>query len=265
MHHENTCRHGLRRIVRTCRASPVKSDRCRALAGRPDLAPPFAVPPSREEWEIQRQQVRAELWKLLGRLPPRPATPKVETLSREDRGGYVVEKFQFDNGAGATVPGYLLLPKNAPGKSPAILYCHWHGGEYGIGKEELFQARHTPGTARTGFRRTGLCCAGHRRLLLRRAQRQGARRQDGKKLHQRRNGSQIRPLGRTHFLGNVAARRLDGAGLPGIAAGSGYEQDRRDRHEHGRNAVVVVDGIGRAHPNRCGDRLPDPLPKHDRT
>ncbi len=124
-------------------AQSNQTDAARWLAGT-ELAPPFAVAPTREEWEIQRQQVRAELWKLLGRLPPRPATPKVETLSREDRGGYVVEKFQFDNGAGATVPGYLLLPKNAPGKLPAILYCHWHGGEYGIGKEELFQARHTP-------------------------------------------------------------------------------------------------------------------------
>ena len=43
-----------------------------------------------------------------------------------------------------TVPGYLLLPKSVSGTSPAILYCHWHGGEYDLGKEELFQSRHTP-------------------------------------------------------------------------------------------------------------------------
>jgi dienelactone hydrolase len=55
-----------------------------------------------------------------------------------------VEKFQFDNGAGDTVPGYLLLPKAASARKPAILYCHWHGGEYDLGKEELFQAKHTP-------------------------------------------------------------------------------------------------------------------------
>jgi len=52
--------------------------------------------------------------------------PTVRTLSREDKGEYLLEKFEFDNLAGATVPGYLLLPKNAAGKSPAILYCHWH-------------------------------------------------------------------------------------------------------------------------------------------
>jgi dienelactone hydrolase len=109
-----------------------------------DLAPAFAAPPSREAWERERPEVRSELWKLLGQLPPRPKTLKVDTLSREDRGDYTVEKFQFDNEAGSTVPGYLLLPKGASGRRPAILYCHWHGGEYAIGKEELFQARHTP-------------------------------------------------------------------------------------------------------------------------
>jgi len=56
----------------------------------------------------------------------------------------VVEKFSFDNGAGATVPGYILLPKNSAGRAPGILFCHWHGGEYEIGKEELFQSKHTP-------------------------------------------------------------------------------------------------------------------------
>jgi dienelactone hydrolase len=109
-----------------------------------EIAPPFAAPATQGVWEGQRQEIRAELWKLLGRLPPRPVTPKVETLSRQNRGEYVVEKFQFDNTAGSLVPGYLLLPTNAPGRLPAILYCHWHAGEYDLGKEELFQAKHTP-------------------------------------------------------------------------------------------------------------------------
>ncbi|MGO8925788.1 MAG: alpha/beta hydrolase family protein [Limisphaerales bacterium] len=124
-------------------AQTNQTDAARWLANS-DLAPPFVAPASRAAWEARRQQVRAQLWELLGKLPPRPRLPTVETLSTEDRGDYVVEKFQFDNGAGATVPGYLLRPKHLPGKAPAILYCHWHGGDYEIGKEELFQARHTP-------------------------------------------------------------------------------------------------------------------------
>jgi dienelactone hydrolase len=77
-------------------------------------------------------------------LPPRPKRLAVKTLSREDRGDYVLEMFQFDNGAGATVPGYLLLPKKVAGKAPAILYCHWHGGQFDVGKDEIFGTNATP-------------------------------------------------------------------------------------------------------------------------
>jgi dienelactone hydrolase len=119
------------------------SDAARWLE-KANIAPPFSAPKSKRAWETARTKIRAQLWQLLGQLPPSPKIPAVETLSREDRGDYVLEKFQFDNGAGATVPGYLLLPKHKTGKAPAILYCHWHGGEYELGKEELFQARHTP-------------------------------------------------------------------------------------------------------------------------
>ncbi len=108
------------------------------------VAPSFDVPRTKFTWERRRKEMRSQLWELLGKLPPRPKVPSVITLSREDRGHYVLEKFQFDNGAGATVPGYLLVPKNIRGKAPAILYCHWHGGHYDVGKEELFRTNATP-------------------------------------------------------------------------------------------------------------------------
>ncbi|MDB6121829.1 MAG: Dienelactone hydrolase [Pedosphaera sp.] len=122
--------------------------------------PPLIIPNSRIAWETQRKAIRSELNQLLGKLPPRPKLPKIETLSREDKGDYTLEKFQFDNGAGATVPGYLLLPKNVSGKAPAILYCHWHGGEYDIGKEELFQAKHTPEPPGPTFAKRGYVVLG---------------------------------------------------------------------------------------------------------
>jgi len=138
----------------TMMAQSSDTDAARWLA-RAELAPPWIVPSTREAWEHQRPDVRAKLWSLLGQLPPRPTTPSVHTLSQQDRGEYVVEKFQFDNEAGATVPGYLLVPKNVAAKSPAILYCHWHGGEYDVGKEELFQARHTPEAPGPAFAKRG--------------------------------------------------------------------------------------------------------------
>ena len=110
----------------------------------PATAKPFTVPDSPSEWKRERTRIRRTLNQLLGDLPPRPKTPKVTTLSKEDHPTYTLERFEFDNDAGATVPGVLLLPKNPVGKVPAILYCHWHGGEYDKGKVELFENRHTP-------------------------------------------------------------------------------------------------------------------------
>jgi dienelactone hydrolase len=124
-------------------AQTNQTDAARWLANA-QIAPPFTVPKSKSAWEKKRKEMRAQLWELLGKLPPRPKAPKIETLSRQDRGDNFIEKFQFDNGAGSTVPGYVLSPKRLSAKAPAILYCHWHGGQYEIGKEELFQARHTP-------------------------------------------------------------------------------------------------------------------------
>jgi dienelactone hydrolase len=106
--------------------------------------PELVVPDSRAGWETQRGATRARLWQLLGPLPPRPAALSVKTVSRQDHEKYVLERFEFDNGAGATVPGYLFLPKGATSKVPAVLYCHWHGGQYDNGKEEMLRSEHTP-------------------------------------------------------------------------------------------------------------------------
>lgn len=108
------------------------------------LAPDFRVARTRKAFEKQRAEVRATLWKLLGKLPPRPRAPKVKTISRDDKGAYWMERFEFDNGAGAIVPGVLLLPKKISGKAPAILWNHWHGGQYDLGKTALMEAKYTP-------------------------------------------------------------------------------------------------------------------------
>lgn len=127
------------------------------LAKAPPV-PPLKIPGTEAEWETQRKEIRATLWKLLGHLPPRPSVPAVSIVSREDKGDHWLEKFTFDNGAGDTVPGYCFVPKtaSATNKAPAILYCHWHGGQYDNGKEEMHGNKdlpHPPGPtlARLGY------------------------------------------------------------------------------------------------------------------
>lgn len=134
--------------------------------------PALRIPAKLSEWEAQRKEIRATLWKLLGDLPPRPSTSSVTLVSREDKGDYWQEKFTFDNGAGDTVPGFCFLPKTATAdkKAPAILYCHWHGGQYDIGKDELLGVNkaipRSPGEtlAKQGYVVLGIdaCCFGER-------------------------------------------------------------------------------------------------------
>ena len=120
-------------------------------------APDFRVPSTREAWAGRRVEVRATLERLLGELPPRPARPEVTTVLREDRGDHRFEKFTFDNGAGATVAGYVFLPpaSQVRGPLPAVLYCHWHGGQYDIGKDEMLRTNAVPVAAGPALARRG--------------------------------------------------------------------------------------------------------------
>jgi dienelactone hydrolase len=107
-------------------------------------APEYPVPTDLAEWSKRREATRQTLWTLLGDLPPRPAKPAVKVVTAEDRDGYRYEKLEIDNGAGATIPAHLLLPRSDR-PSRAILYLHWHAGQYNLGKEELFKVE-APGT-----------------------------------------------------------------------------------------------------------------------
>src|SRR5262245_28916094 len=98
-------------------------------------SPAYPVPKTVDEWTARRATTRATLWKLLGDLPPRPASPSVTVVRQEERDGYRVEKLSIDNGVGAKIPAWLLVPKGA-GFFPGLLYCHWHAGQYNLNKEE---------------------------------------------------------------------------------------------------------------------------------
>lgn len=106
--------------------------------------PELKVPTTIGEWQKQRTSIRETLVKIMGDLPPRPKVSAMRVLSREDKGTFTLEKFEFNNGAGAIVPGYFLIPKNGKTKHPGIFYCHWHGGNYDLGKQEIFTTHHTP-------------------------------------------------------------------------------------------------------------------------
>lgn len=92
---------------------------------------------------------REELYSLLGILPPRQAPLSYELIFAEEREDYWLEKWIFQvNEAGEAlfnepVPAYFARPKKAAeGPLPAVLFCHSHGGQYDLGKEELLKGNH---------------------------------------------------------------------------------------------------------------------------
>lgn len=91
--------------------------------------PEWKLPTNLKVWsERDRQITREQVLRCLGDLPARPAAPKVTVLDREDRGDYLLERFEFHNGVDATVPGILLLPKDRKGPVPTVVGLHGHGG-----------------------------------------------------------------------------------------------------------------------------------------
>ncbi|MBN1964325.1 MAG: dienelactone hydrolase [Anaerolineae bacterium] len=98
------------------------------------------VPESLSAWDSQRPAIRQTLWRLLGDLPP-IFTPDVQVTARLERERYTIEKIAFDNGAGAVVFGYVLIPRGLQQTAPAVLYSHYHGGHFHLGKDEMFQDR----------------------------------------------------------------------------------------------------------------------------
>jgi len=91
-------------------------------------------------WQAQRPQIREALWSLLGDLPP-AFTPEAQIAYTVQKDGYQLKKLLFANGLGAQVFAYLLLPDAVTQALPAVLYHHYHGNQYYLGKDELFLTR----------------------------------------------------------------------------------------------------------------------------
>jgi dienelactone hydrolase len=89
----------------------------------------------------QQRRRREELYGLLGDLPSRAADVGAKRVGQEERGRYVLEKLVLDLNGIELVPAYFIWPREAQAPVPVVLYNHAHGGDYGIGKEELVAGR----------------------------------------------------------------------------------------------------------------------------
>jgi len=85
-----------------------------------------------------KKTARGKLLELL-HYAPRKCDPAAETVERVDCGDYVREKVWFNTTPDARVPAFVLVPKPAPKRAPAIVALHDHGGFYLWGKEKIVE------------------------------------------------------------------------------------------------------------------------------
>ncbi len=80
---------------------------------------------TKSDWQKRQALVRQKLAEAMGPFPAKtPLNPVITgSLERED---FKVEKLYFESHPGYYVTAALFIPKNRPGKSPAILYCSGH-------------------------------------------------------------------------------------------------------------------------------------------
>jgi dienelactone hydrolase len=85
-----------------------------------------------------KKTARGKLLELLHYAPP-TCDPAAETVERVDCGDYIREKIWFNTTPDLRVPAFVLVPKPAPRRAPAIVALHDHGGFYLWGKEKIVE------------------------------------------------------------------------------------------------------------------------------
>ena len=109
-----------------------------------------------DHWQSQREELRRGLHQRLGHLPALPSEVQSETIDKRNHACGVIEKLRLHSANNPGIPAWFATPRNLKRPGPAVLWCHWHGGEYSLGKQELFEQKHTPQSPLQCFLEMGL-------------------------------------------------------------------------------------------------------------
>ena len=105
----------------------------------PDVFADVAKTDVSQSFEAHQVLRRKELWSLLGDLPlqNKPVAPRIVNIEKHD--GYTLQRITLDLNGFEAVPALLLIPDKRQSPAPGLLYIHWHGGMYDLGKEQLLR------------------------------------------------------------------------------------------------------------------------------
>lgn len=112
---------------------------CASTPNTGSLAGPEASELSAKKFALQQEKRRKALWGLLGDLPWQHKPGPAKLLKTEKHDGYTLERLTLDLNGMEPVPAILLIPEKRQASAPGLLYIHWHGGMYDLGKEQLLQ------------------------------------------------------------------------------------------------------------------------------
>jgi hypothetical protein len=94
---------------------------------------------SEKEFAAHQQERRQELWGLLGDLPWQYTPGPAKLIRTERHDGYTLERLVLDLNGFERVPALLLIPDKRQTPAPGLLFIHWHGGMYDLGKEQVLK------------------------------------------------------------------------------------------------------------------------------
>ena len=76
------------------------------------------------QWPAKRRDILTRLEGIMGEPPPSPPPLQPELLSHEDMGSYLLQKVSYQVEPQEFCRAWLLLPKPATHRQPAVLCCH---------------------------------------------------------------------------------------------------------------------------------------------
>jgi len=125
--------------LRVCEPGKLPADERLNRPRNLDDYHPFTVPKDLASWSKRREALKRQvlvsqgLWPLPERTPLRPVVHR-----KIDRGEYTIEAVLLNTRPGHYLAGSLYRPKNATGKSPAVLcpHGHWANGRFGDAGEK---------------------------------------------------------------------------------------------------------------------------------
>lgn len=92
-----------------------------------------------DAFSIYQNRRREALWGLLGDLPWQHEPAPAKVVHTEQHDNYTLQRVVLDLNGIEPVPALLLIPKRLQRPAPGLLFIHWHGGMYDLGKEQLLR------------------------------------------------------------------------------------------------------------------------------